>query len=953
MDKIVIRGARQHNLKNISLEIPRGKLVVVTGLSGSGKSSLAFDTLYAEGQRRYVESLSAYARQFLEMMDKPDVDSIEGLSPAIAIEQRNPSRNPRSTVATSTEIYDYLRLLFARAGTPHCPKCGKRVKKQSRQSIILETLRRYHGQSVSVYAPIIRGRQGAYDELFRRLKREGFVKVRCDGKTADLDKIPALSRYQKHDIDLFVDKVKASDEDRERLSDSVEIALKQAQGLVRVEPTRAPKSGILMSEHHACPDCGLSLPEMEPRLFSFNSPYGACAECDGLGVKNEIDLDLVIPNPALSIEEGAIAAWSDPVTTRTNRWKRSWSGYYTEILEQICRQHAINPRAPWRDISPKHRDIILNGGGVYRPHWAKNDQNFEGVLRNLERRISETESAFVKEAIAERFMRKKICPKCRGARLKPEPLAVRISGKNITEITRLSVGKAAEFFSDPELGKTEKTIARPVLKEIQARLTFLNNVGLNYLTLDRASETLAGGEAQRINLATQIGSGLTGVLYVLDEPSIGLHPRDNARLLSTLETLRGLGNTLVVVEHDEETMRRADWIVDIGPGAGAHGGRIVAQGPLKAILASPESQTGAYLRGETSISKPTEMRKPTGRLQIIGAKQFNLKDIDVEIPLGLFVSVTGVSGSGKSTLVHEIIYKALAAKLNGTKDAPGLHKGMRGAELLDKVIVVDQSPIGRTPRSNPATYTGLWSPIRDLFAMLPQSKARGYKPGRFSFNVKGGRCENCSGDGTLCISMQFLPDIYVICEECGGKRFNEETLSMRYKGKNIAEVLSMSVEESLLFFSAHQALARTLKTLSDVGLGYVSLGQSATTLSGGEAQRVKLAAELCRRDTGKTLYILDEPTTGLHFADVAKLLDVLHRLVSAGNTVLVIEHNMDVIRTSDWIVDLGPEGGDGGGRLVAAGTPSDIAGNKKSHTGRYLARELSARTRPLTQGAPA
>ena len=937
MDKIVIRGARQHNLKNISLEIPRGKLVVVTGLSGSGKSSLAFDTLYAEGQRRYVESLSAYARQFLEMMDKPDVDSIDGLSPAIAIEQRNPSRNPRSTVATSTEIYDYLRLLFARVGVPHCPKCGKRVRKQSQQSIVNEALRQYAGESISVYAPIIRSRQGTYEELFKRLKREGFARVRVDGKPLELDKIPTLSRYQKHSIDLFVDKLKAEPDEKERLADSVEIAVKQAQGLVRIEPSASPSAGALMSEHHACPDCGISLPELEPRLFSFNSPYGACPDCGGLGIKSEIDMDLVVPDESLSIEEGAVAAWADPVTTRTNRWKRSWSGYYAEILEQICRQHGINPRASWKSLPPKHKDIIMHGGGTYKPSWAKNDQEFEGVIRNLERRISETESEFVKESIAERFMRKKTCPACKGARLKPEPLAVKISGKNITELTALSVGKSAEFFSGLSLGQSEKVIARPILKEIVSRLTFLNSVGLNYLTLDRASETLAGGEAQRINLATQIGSGLTGVLYVLDEPSIGLHPRDNTRLIATLKTLRDLGNTLVIVEHDEETMRSADWIIDLGPGAGAHGGRIMAQGPLSAIIAEPESKTGAYLRGEMSVPRAPEARKPKGWLKIIGAKQFNLKDVNVSVPLGLFVSVTGVSGSGKSTLVHEIIYKALAANLHGLKDAPGKHKAIKGIENLDKVIVVDQSPIGRTPRSNPATYTGLWSPIRELFAMLPQAKARGYKPGRFSFNVKGGRCEHCSGDGTLCISMQFLPDVYVVCEECGGKRFNEETLSIRYKGRSIAEVLALSVEESLEFFSAHPAISRTLKTLQDVGLGYIALGQSATTLSGGEAQRVKLAAELCRRDTGRTLYILDEPTTGLHFADVAKLLEVLHRLVSAGNTVLVIEHNIDVIRTSDWIIDLGPEGGDGGGRLVAAGTPSQIAKDSASYTGRYLA----------------
>ncbi|MBI5629453.1 MAG: excinuclease ABC subunit UvrA [Elusimicrobia bacterium] len=936
MDKIIIRGARQHNLKNISLDIPRGKLAVITGLSGSGKSSLAFDTLYAEGQRRYVESLSAYARQFLELMDKPDVDLIEGLSPAISIEQRNPSRNPRSTVATVTEIYDYLRLLYAKVGLPHCPQCGKRVRRQSAQSIVSEVLRKHAGQSVAIYSPLVRGRTGTYEELFKRLKRSGFASVRVNGRALDLDNIPALSRYQKQTIELFIDKLKVSESEKQRLADSVEIALKESKGLVKVEPSQAPQNGAVMSEHHACPDCGLSLPELEPRLFSFNSPYGACPACDGLGSKTEVDAALVVPDPSRSIDEGAILAWSDPVTTRTNRWKKSWSGYYGEILEQICRQHGIAMGLPWKDLPPKHKQIILHGGGTYKPHWAKNDQEFEGVIANLERRCQETESDFVKGAIAERFMRKKLCPACRGARLKPESLAVKIGGCGITELSGLSVGKACEFFKALSLSEQEKLIARQILKEILARLEFLANVGLEYLTLDRASETLAGGEAQRIHLATQIGSGLTGVLYVLDEPSIGLHPRDNTRLLTTLKRLRDLGNTLVVVEHDEETIRSADWIVDLGPGAGVHGGSIVAQGPLEKILASSKSQTGAYLRGEAKPLPRFLDRKPKGALKIMGAGQFNLKDIDVEIPLGLFVCVTGVSGSGKSTLVHEVIYKALAQKLHQAKDPPGKHKGVKGLEHLDKVIVVDQSPIGRTPRSNPATYTGLWGPIRELFAMLPLSKAKGYKPGRFSFNVKGGRCENCSGDGTLCISMQFLPDVYVQCDECHGARFNEETLSVRYKGKSIAEVLALSVEEALEFFSSYSSICRVLRTLDDVGLGYIALGQSAVTLSGGEAQRVKLASELSRRDTGRTLYILDEPTTGLHFADVAKLLEVLHRLVSSGNTVLVIEHNMDVIRTADWIVDLGPEGGDRGGELVAAGTPEGVARNPSSHTGRYL-----------------
>ncbi len=951
MDKIVIRGARQHNLKNISLEIPRDKLVVVTGLSGSGKSSLAFDTLYAEGQRRYVESLSAYARQFLELMDKPDVDLIEGLSPAISIEQRNPSRNPRSTVATVTEIYDYLRLLFARVGQPHCPQCGKRVKRQSAQAILNESLRRFSGQSITVYSPLVVGRQGTYEELFKRLKRSGFLTVRVDNKSHDLDEMPTLSRYQKHTIELFVDKLRSAPEERQRLADSIEIALKESKGLVRIEPSGRPSEGSLMSEHHACPDCGLSLPELEPRLFSFNSPYGACPACDGIGFKTEVDPSLVVPDPSLSIEEGALAAWADPVTTRTNRWKKSWAGYYSEILDQICSQHRIDMSTPWHKLPPKQRQIILYGGGTYKPSWARNEQEFEGVVRNLERRVSESESDFVKGAIMERFMRRRTCPECKGARLKPEALSVKIGGRGITEVTALSVDKALAFFRALELTETEKVIARQILKEIHARLEFLSNVGLEYLTLDRASETLAGGEAQRIHLATQIGSGLTGVLYVLDEPSIGLHPRDNTRLLNTLRRLRDIGNTLIVVEHDEETIRCADWIVDLGPGAGVHGGHIVAQGTLDKILASPKSLTGAYLRGDGVPWPKHEKREPRGRLKVLGARQFNLKGIDVDIPLGMFVCVTGVSGSGKSTLVHEIVYKALAQRLHHAKDAPGEHKGLKGVENLDKVIVVDQSPIGRTPRSNPATYTGLWTPIRELFSLLPLSRAKGYKPGRFSFNVKGGRCENCQGDGQLQISMQFLPDVFVQCDECHGARFNDETLSVRYKGKNIADVLSMSVEEALAFFDAYPAIVRVLKTLMDVGLGYIALGQSATTLSGGEAQRVKLAAELSRRDSGRTMYILDEPTTGLHFADVAKLIEVLHRLVAGGNSVLVIEHNMDVIRNSDWLVDLGPEGGDGGGELVAAGRPEEVARNPKSHTGRYLKSALAELATPRKAAA--
>ncbi|MBI5203165.1 MAG: excinuclease ABC subunit UvrA, partial [Elusimicrobia bacterium] len=844
MDKIKIVGARQHNLKSVDLEIPRDKLVVITGLSGSGKSSLAFDTIYAEGQRRYVESLSAYARQFLELMEKPDVDLIEGLSPAISIEQRNPSRNPRSTVATVTELYDYLRLLFARVGVPHCPKCGKRIKPQSAQSILNEVQRVYADKSVAIYSPLIRGRQGTYEELFERLKRSGFAAVRVDGKDYELTEVPKLKRFNKHTIELMVDRLKVTAGERQRLAESIEAALKESRGLVNVDV--AGKSE-LFSEHHACPDCGIRLPELEPRLFSFNSPYGACAGCDGLGVKNEVGEDLLVPDPTLSIRDGAIAAWSDPVTTRTNRWKKSWSGYYDEILEQVCKQHKIPVDTPWRSLSKEHKQVVLHGGGTYRVHWSKNDQDFEGVVPNLQRRLRESESEFVKEAIADRFMRETTCPDCKGARLKEEALHVKLGNASIVDLTHLSVERASAFFKSLQFTDKEKTIARQIMKEIHSRLDFLLNVGLDYLTLDRRSETLAGGEAQRIHLATQIGSGLTGVLYVLDEPTIGLHPRDNTRLLLTLKRLRDIGNTLIVVEHDEETIRAADWVVDIGPGAGVHGGRVVASGTLPQVLANKESLTARYLRGDLVIDVPPRRKDATDYIVVRGAKQFNLKNIDVRIPVGRFVAVTGVSGSGKSTLVHEVLYKSVARQLYASKEAPGLHRTIEGLAHIDKAIVVDQSPIGRTPRSNPATYTWLFGPIRDLFAQLPEAKKRGYKPGRFSFNVKGGRCENCQGEGTLQISMQFMPDVYVKCEECHGARFNEETLQVRYKGKSISEVLELSVEHGLQFFGAMPAIARILQTLSDVGLGYVALGQAATTLSGGEAQRVKLAAELARR----------------------------------------------------------------------------------------------------------
>ena len=936
-DVIKIRGAREHNLKNLTLEIPRNKMVVVTGLSGSGKSSLAFNTIYAEGQRRYVESLSAYARQFLELMEKPDVDLIEGLSPAIAIEQRTPSHNPRSTVGTVTEIYDYLRLLYARVGTPHCPDCGREIEPRSATQIIGDILKEFDGQNVQILAPLVRGRTGTYEALFDKLKKSGFARVRVNNELRDLEKKIALDRYKKHTIEAVVDRLAVAAAGRTRLADSVETALRESRGLLVVAPADGKGPDRLFSEHHACPHCGTSLPEIEPRLFSFNSPYGACANCDGLGVKLEVAEDLVVTDESLSIADGALSAWADPVTTRTNRWKKSWSGYYMEILEEVCRRNKIPLDKPWRSLLPAQRKSLLHGGMDHKSPWGKNVKEFEGVIGNLERRYKESESAFVKEEIQARFMRSRLCPDCKGARLKPEALAVTVGGKSIAQATRLSVQEAHAFFNALPLSEKSQFVARQVLKEIRSRLAFLVDVGLEYVNLDRESATLAGGEAQRIHLATQIGSGLVGVLYVLDEPTIGLHPRDNARLLTTLNRLRDIGNTLVIVEHDEETIRAADWVIDLGPGAGVHGGQIIAQGTVKDLLKEPKSLTGAYLRGERGIPVPAERRRPGEKfLEIKGASQFNLKSIDVKIPLGLFVAVTGVSGSGKSTLVNEILHKALAQKLHHAKDEPGRHRTLAGVENVDKVVDVDQTPIGRTPRSNAATYTGAFGPIRDLFAQLPEARRRGYKPGRFSFNVKGGRCENCEGDGTLKISMQFLPDVYVKCDVCAGQRFNAETLEIKYKGKSIAEVLAMPAEEAAVFFENIPAVARVLQTLVDVGMGYAAIGQPATTLSGGEAQRVKLASELCRRPTGHTLYILDEPTTGLHFADVEKLLGVLQRLVDGGNTVLVIEHNLDVVKTADWILDLGPEGGAGGGRLVAVGAPETVAAAADSHTGRHL-----------------
>ena len=929
MDKLIISGARSHNLKNLSLEIPKNKLVVITGLSGSGKSTLAFDTIYAEGQRRYVESLSAYARQFLEQMDKPDVDSIEGLSPAIAIQQHSPSKNPRSTVGTVTEIYDYLRLLFAKAGRPFCPSCHKPIKAWSAQGITAEIQAKYGGRRLRVFAPLVRGHSGTYEELYARLKKAGFTRARTDGKVHPLETPPALKRYVKHDIDLFVDEFTVTPADKERLGEAVELALGQSKGLIAVEEASG-KSPALYSEKNACPTCGISFPELEPRLFSFNSPHGACPECDGLGIKIEIDPDLVVPDQGKSVNGGALEAWANPVTTRTHRWKGSWSGYYADMLKTAADENGIDLDKPWKDLPKAHRDMLLGGAG-----------EFEGVVTNLKRRHAESESDFVKEEIYTKFMRETVCPSCKGLRLKPEALSVIVDGRNISQMAALSIADARKAMAAPDLSQNERAIARLILKEVNSRLNFLNDVGLGYISMDRRSETLSGGEAQRIQLATQIGSGLTGVLYVLDEPTIGLHQRDNAKLINTLKSLRDIGNTLLVVEHDEAVIRGADHVIDLGPGAGLAGGHIVAQGTPAQIMRDRKSVTGPYLSGERSTTIKRDIRKPSGKfLQFAGARQFNLKNIDVKIPLGLFVSICGVSGSGKSTLLYEIVYKALAQQLYKSKELPGQFRSMKGAEHIDKVIIVDQSPIGRTPRSNPSTYSGVFNHIRDLFAELPEAKRRGYEPGRFSFNVKGGRCEACQGDGTLKIQMQFLPDVYVKCDECGGHRFNDDTLAVKFKNKSIADVLDLSVEEARVLFADIPRIAKILATMSEVGLDYLKLGQSATTLSGGEAQRLKLAEQLARRATGRTLYILDEPTTGLHFADVAKLLQVLHRLADAGNTVLVIEHNLDVIAASDWLVELGPEGGEAGGELVFSGPVCDVLKVKASHTGTYLKEHL-------------
>ena len=942
-----MRGAREHNLKNVSIELPRDSLVVFTGLSGSGKSSLAFDTIFAEGQRRYVESLSAYARQFLGQMDKPDVDFIEGLSPAVSIDQKSTNRNPRSTVGTITEVYDYLRLLFARAGRPHCPKCGKAVTRQSPQAIVDQILELPPTTKFQVLAPVVRARKGEFLELFSDLITQGYSRARIDGEVVQLSDAPKLKKQEKHTIEVVIDRLTAKAESKTRLTDSIETALRLASGIVVLDfvDAKGEDKERTYSEHLACHDCELSFEELEPRSFSFNSPFGACPECSGIGTKKEVDEDLIIPDDSISINDGAIAPWSGGQS----------SDYFLRLLEALAKDLPFSLDTPWKKISAKAKDAILNGYEYeikmkYKGRYGARNYTtgFEGVIPFIHRRHEETDSDYSRDKY-EAYMREISCETCNGARLKPEVLAVTIGDKNISEICELSIADCATFLKQIKLNKREAQIAERVMKEVHARLGFLLDVGLDYLSLARPAGSLSGGEAQRIRLATQIGSGLVGVLYVLDEPSIGLHQRDNKRLIETLTRLRNLGNTLIVVEHDEETIRTADWIVDIGPGAGEHGGKVVVSGSYEELIASKESITGAYLSGRKSIEIPKSRRPvdPKRKLVIKGAKENNLKDIEVEVPLGVFVSVTGVSGSGKSTLVNDILYTVLANKLNGARLVPGRHRTVTGIELLDKVVHVDQSPIGRTPRSNPATYTGVFDKIRALFAETSEAKIRGYQQGRFSFNVKGGRCENCSGDGTITIEMNFLPDVYVPCEVCHGARYNRETLEVHYKGKTIAEVLNMPIEEAHGFFESVPAIARYLKTLNDVGLGYVRLGQSAPTLSGGEAQRVKLATELQRRSTGRTIYVLDEPTTGLHFEDVNKLLTVLNRLVDTGNTVVVIEHNLDVIKCSDWVIDMGPEGGFRGGMVVAEGTPEVVAKVKESYTGQFLG-EILATNRKAT-----
>lgn len=934
-NQIIIKGARVNNLQNIDVEIPRDQLVVLTGLSGSGKSSLAFDTIYAEGQRRYVESLSAYARQFLGQMDKPDVDTIEGLSPAISIDQKTTSKNPRSTVGTVTEIYDYLRLLYARVGKPICPNHGIEISSQTISQMVDQVMELPERTRLQILAPIVSGRKGTHVKVLDDLKKEGFVRVRVNGETMDLAEEITLEKNKKHSIEVVVDRVVVRPDVEARLADSLETALRLADGRVIVDTMDGNE--LLFSEHHACPICGFSIGELEPRMFSFNSPFGACTSCDGLGTKLEVDVDLVVPHPDKSLNEGAIVAW-EPTSSQ----------YYPQLLKAVCDHFKIDMDTPFEQLPEEHRETILNGNTKEEIHFRyENDFGmvrntnlyFEGVLNNLQRRFKETSSDYIREQM-EGYMAKKACPTCKGHRLKRESLAVKVSDHHIGEVTKMSVKQAVMFFDElPEkLSEKDQTISRMIVREIHERASFLENVGLDYLTISRAAGTLSGGEAQRIRLATQIGSRLTGVLYVLDEPSIGLHQRDNDRLINTLKAMRDLGNTLIVVEHDEDTMMAADYLIDIGPGAGDHGGFVTAAGKPEELMQDANSLTGQYLSGKKFIPVPSTRKEPDGRmLHIHKASENNLKNVDVDIPLGLFVAVTGVSGSGKSTLINEILYKTIAHEMNRAKEKPGAHKGITGLEQIDKVIDIDQSPIGRTPRSNPATYTGVFDDIRDVFASTNEAKLRGYKKGRFSFNIKGGRCEACRGDGIIKIEMHFLPDVYVPCEVCHGKRYNRETLEVKYKGKTIADVLEMTVEDALAFFENIPKITRKLQTIADVGLTYMRLGQPATELSGGEAQRVKLASELHKRSTGKTIYILDEPTTGLHVHDIARLLKVLQRLVDNGDTVLVIEHNLDVIKTADYLIDLGPEGGDGGGTIVAAGTPEHIAEVEASYTGRYLA----------------
>ena len=938
-DELVVHGAREHNLKDITVRLPRNALICITGLSGSGKSSLAFDTIYAEGQRRYVESLSAYARQFLQMMEKPDVDSIDGLSPAISIDQKTTSRNPRSTVGTVTEIYDYLRLLYARVGRPHCPVCGRPIAGQSIDSIVEQVLQLPEGTRFTVNAPVVRDRKGEYRDLFEELRNEGFSRIKVDGEQATLDEPPVLDKKFKHTIEVVVDRLVMKEDLRTRLTQSVETAAMLAEGLVVIDRVDTDEQQTY-SQNFACPEHGVSLPELQPRVFSFNSPHGACPRCTGLGAQQEIDPDLLVPDATLSIDDGALVPWAV-----------GGSGFYESVIQAIADRYEIPTDVPWRELTNEQQDRFLYGTDgdkvyvAYRNRMGRRRSymiSFEGIVSSLERRYRETDSSTQRERIEE-YMSFRPCPVCKGARLKPEVLAVTVGGRNIHEFTKLSITAALGFLSGIDLTPTEELIGHRIVKEIRERLTFLDDVGVGYLNLDRASATLSGGEAQRLRLATQIGSQLVGVLYILDEPSIGLHQRDNDRLIGTLERLRVLGNTVIVVEHDEQMMRSADWLVDMGPGAGEHGGHVVAEGSAAKVMRNKKSITGQFLAGTRTIPVPERRELDNGTFTVLGAAEHNLKRIDVEFPIGKFVAVTGVSGSGKSTLVNEIVYKALANRLNRMRIKPGAHAGVEGIEAFDKVIEIDQRPIGRTPRSNPATYTDLFTHIRELYSLTPDAKVRGYRPGRFSFNVKGGRCETCKGDGQIKIEMHFLPDVYVPCETCKGRRYNRETLEVRFKGKTIADVLEMSIEEALAFFAKIPKIRRRLQTLHDVGLDYMTLGQPATTLSGGEAQRVKLAAELCKVATGRTLYILDEPTTGLHFADIEKLLEVLQRLVDGGNTVLVIEHNLDVIKQADYLVDLGPEGGEEGGEIVASGTPEEVALVEGSYTGQFL-RPLLERT---------